>query len=355
MGIGTTSPGTTLDVTGTARFSTSVTTGLLNATNITATNIVGTNVSAGTLSFSNANITTVSAGTLRYTSAIGSNETLGALLVTGNTLPLHVFQSNQGNNTIARMVGSGGSGNIYSIESGCYFNGTIGTARLSFTDDGLYSSSINFSTKQSGSENTNMIERMRITSTGLVGIGTTAPTQVLEVNGTARVNSANNLYNKLLVLYDVGTGDAVSSATAFYGFGINSGTLRYQVNGSTDAHRFYCAGTNYYQITNAGGANVSDRRYKTDVVNITDALSKIAQLQGITFKMQDVEKRQMGFVAQDVESIVPEVVQVGDDDTRFMSYDKLTALLVEGIKEQKAQIDELTRFIQSKFPSEFNQ
>uniref|UniRef100_A0A6C0H6R6 Peptidase S74 domain-containing protein n=1 Tax=viral metagenome TaxID=1070528 RepID=A0A6C0H6R6_9ZZZZ len=285
---------------------------------------------------------------------IGTTSPIATLNIKSNTLPLHVFQSNQGNNTIARMVGNGGPGYTYSIETGSYFNGTIGTARLSFADDGLYSSSINFSIKQSGSENTNMIERMRITSTGLVGIGTTAPTQVLEVNGTTRVNSANNLYNKLLVLYDVGTGDAVSSATAFYGFGINSGTLRYQVYTTNDAHRFYCGATNYYQITSSGGANVSDRRYKTNVVNITDALSKITQLQGITFKMQDVEKRQMGFIAQDVESIVPEVVQVGDDDTRFMSYDKLTALLVEGIKEQKtiidnqqAQIDELIKKVES--------
>ena len=200
-----------------------------------------------------------------------------------------------------------------------------------------------------------------IKGNGTVGIGSTSPTQALEVNGSVRIGN-NNVYNKLLVLWDSSTSDAVASATSFYGFGINNSTLRYQTDGTGSAHRFYNGATNYYQITSAGGANVSDRRYKSDIVNINDALNKITQLQGITFKMQDIEKRQMGFVAQDVESVVPEVVQVGDDDTRFMSYDKLTALLVEGIKEQKTtidnqqtQIDQLKQFIQSKFPGEFNQ
>jgi len=82
---------------------------------------------------------------------------------------------------------------------------------------------------------------------------------------------------------------------------------------------WYCGATAYYQVSSAGGANISDRRFKTEIAPISNALSTILQLQGITFKMQDIEKRQMGFVAQDVMPLVPEVVQYSEnDDTHFI-------------------------------------
>jgi hypothetical protein len=149
--------------------------------------------------------------------------------------------------------------------------------------------------------------------------------------------------NKQLVLFDGATGDAPSTATNFYGFGINSGILRYQTQTTTNSHRFYTGTTLAYTITSAGGANGSDARWKTDVQNITGALAKIGQLQGKSFLLnEDPTKRQIGFIAQEVKEVVPEVVVIdtnSEEQYHFMQYDKLTALLCD--KELVAEVNSL--------------
>lgn len=192
-----------------------------------------------------------------------------------------------------------------------------------------------------GDFSTTGTERMRLQgTTGYLGISTSSPGSLLSF-GTP-------ILNKIITLYDGNSGDAVSTATNFYGFGINGSTLRYQTPAAGTIHLFYIGATSYYQITTAGGANVSDRKYKTCIEPITNALSSIEKLQGITFKMQDIEKRQMGFIAQDVKLIIPEVVTYNNDtDTHFLSYDKLTALLCEGIKELSATVKSQSLTIQS--------
>jgi hypothetical protein len=91
----------------------------------------------------------------------------------------------------------------------------------------------------------------------------------------------------------------------------------------------------------------SDRRLKTDIEPITNALPKVMQMQGVYYKRNDVEdaREQIGVIAQDMEAIVPEVVLTADDDmqTKSVDYGKLCAVLIESIKELKAEIDELKK------------
>ena len=155
--------------------------------------------------------------------------------------------------------------------------------------------------------------------------------------------------NKQLVLYD-GSSTTPSTATDFYGFGINSSTLRYQVASTTNTHKWYCGSTLAYTITNTGGANGSDARWKTDLQNITGALQKIGRLQGKSFILNGEPKRQIGFVAQEVKEVVPEVVVVdenSEEQYHFMQYDKLTALLCEGIKELMVRVEVLEAKVQA--------
>ena len=150
--------------------------------------------------------------------------------------------------------------------------------------------------------------------------------------------------NKALVLYDGTPSESPATGTSFYGFGINSGVLRYQTQNTTNSHRFYTGTTLAYTITSAGGANGSDVRWKTDVQNITGALTKIGQLQGKSFILNGEPKRQIGFIAQEVKEVVPEVVVVdenSEEQYHFMQYDKLTALLCEGIKELVSKVNTL--------------
>jgi hypothetical protein len=89
----------------------------------------------------------------------------------------------------------------------------------------------------------------------------------------------------------------------------------------------------------------SDKRLKTDIKPITNALTKVMQMQGVYYKRNDVEnaRYQVGVLAQDMEAILPEVVLTADDEmqTKSVDYGKITSVLIEAIKELKKEINEL--------------
>jgi hypothetical protein len=91
----------------------------------------------------------------------------------------------------------------------------------------------------------------------------------------------------------------------------------------------------------------SDKRLKTDISNIENGIEKVMQMQGVHYKRNDVEdaKPQIGVLAQDIEAIVPEIVLTADDEmqTKSVDYGKLTAVLIEAIKDLKAEIDEIKK------------
>jgi hypothetical protein len=91
----------------------------------------------------------------------------------------------------------------------------------------------------------------------------------------------------------------------------------------------------------------SDKRLKTDIKPITNALTKVMQMQGVYYKRNDVEnaRYQVGVLAQDMEAILPEVVLTADDEmqTKSVDYGKLCAILIESIKELKTELNELKK------------
>lgn len=93
----------------------------------------------------------------------------------------------------------------------------------------------------------------------------------------------------------------------------------------------------------------SDERLKEDIQPITGGLEKIMQLQGVTYKRNDVTnaKTQIGVIAQQVEPILPEVVLTADDEmqTKSVDYAKMTAVLIEAVKELKQEVTQLKQQI----------
>jgi len=79
----------------------------------------------------------------------------------------------------------------------------------------------------------------------------------------------------------------------------------------------------------------SDRRAKESITPITGALRKVLDLQGVYFVKKDSEekRRQMGFIAQDTEGVVPEVVYKDENENYGLAIQNLTALHNEAIKE----------------------
>lgn len=95
---------------------------------------------------------------------------------------------------------------------------------------------------------------------------------------------------------------------------------------------------------NASGSvtSASDIRLKTDVVKIEDALDKVKNLSGYSFYYKNnIEKRQLGLIAQEVESVLPEAVFKDDDGYMSVAYGNIVAVLIEAIKSQQVQIDDL--------------
>jgi hypothetical protein len=95
----------------------------------------------------------------------------------------------------------------------------------------------------------------------------------------------------------------------------------------------------------------SDRRIKENIITIDKPLTKVEALRGVYYnKIDDTDKtKQIGFIAQEVNEVVPELVTYAEDVDQYgVNYGNATALLVEAVKElsqqvkdQQKQIDEL--------------
>lgn len=87
--------------------------------------------------------------------------------------------------------------------------------------------------------------------------------------------------------------------------------------------------------------SLSDERVKKNVQTLDDALNKTLSLRGVSFTFKDTEKDSIGLIAQELENIVPEVVETGSDGYKSVSYGNLVGLLIEAIRDQQSQIDDL--------------
>ena len=85
----------------------------------------------------------------------------------------------------------------------------------------------------------------------------------------------------------------------------------------------------------------SDARVKENVETIPNALEKVTALRGVNFNKIGEEKRSTGVIAQEVKEVFPEVVHETEDGMLAVAYGNITGVLIEAIKEQQKQIDEL--------------
>ena len=91
----------------------------------------------------------------------------------------------------------------------------------------------------------------------------------------------------------------------------------------------------------------SDARVKENVETLEGALDKTLKLRGVSYTRTDVEdkSKKIGVIAQEILEVVPEVVSQDENGMYAVSYGNITALLIEAIKEQQKQIDELKEII----------
>ena len=196
---------------------------------------------------------------------------------------------------------------------------------------------------------TSFTPRLSVTNGGNVGINTQTPAAILDVNGTLiergdlrmiqRGGGAGNNGGNGRALVDAGLNQSGVGATGLH---INYANDFGQVNIDSDT---YVSG----KVYSNGVALTSDSRYKTNIAPLENPLDAILNLRGVSYDW-DRERwpaknfsdtRQIGFVAQDLEKIFPELVFTDAQGYKSVNYVGVVPVLVEAVKAQQKQIDAL--------------
>ena len=348
VGIGTTSPGYTLDVNGT-----------LHSSNITLADGIYHEGDTNTyINFLSDQIQMATAGSVRaYINSLGN-------VGIGTTNP-----ASQLGSTKVLDVSSTGNGEIILDHTDAGVSSDIGLyswnrnndhlAHIKASCDGATDSAfISFHTQATGGSFTNAAsnERVRITSTGNVGIGTNSPASRLHVQQTLDPSSALMVYfeadrtsstyggvNVRVDNLDYGTG------MRFYKSGIYDSNAIGFLNGSSTVGNINInASSTSYNTT-------SDYRLKENVTSITDGITRVKQLQPKRFNFIGDTSVVDGFIAHEAKQVVPEavtgekdeVLPNGDPVYQGIDQAKLVPLLTAALQDAITKIEELETRIQT--------
>jgi hypothetical protein len=126
------------------------------------------------------------------------------------------------------------------------------------------------------------------------------------------------------------------------------GTIFYDVNNTG----YYCdpaSTSNLNAITCISLTETSSKRYKENIVDLHNSLDKVLSMRGVAYNRKGSADVEIGLIAEEVAEIVPEIINFTEDgQADSVSYGRVTALLIEAIKEQQKQIDRLTKLLNNK-------
>lgn len=213
--------------------------------------------------------------------------------------------------------------------------------------------------------------RFTVNASGNVGIATTAPTAKLHSNGTVRFQNLPNGENPTYILGTDASGNVREYSNTGEGVSLNKCSLPKGVDpmnhltkitksGDLTCSQVYDNGENVgigtYEAEHKLSVNgniqsmsnifISDKRFKKDISKIENPLETILKLNGKKYnwrvgefrKYDFTDKKQIGFIAQEVRKVIPEIVHVNKEGEHSMNYTAIIPLLVEAMKEQQNQI-----------------
>ena len=181
--------------------------------------------------------------------------------------------------------------------------------------------------------------------TGLTSISTLLNSNVTSVSGNAG-SVTNGVYTN--TTQTISGAKTFSNTTTFSGAISQSNTTQ-STNKSSGSYKTL-GGVGIAKTLNVGEDVVayasSDERYKDNLQAITNPIDKVKSLTGYTFTWNDKHEQfngndDIGVVAQEVEKVFPEIVDTRDNGYKAVKYEKMVAVLIEAIKDQQKQIDEL--------------
>jgi hypothetical protein len=238
-----------------------------------------------------------------------------------------------GNNTQLYLATSAGTENVLLNSSGSsYFNG--GNVGIGTTSP---SGKLHTVADTTSEDTAAIIQGTGVLGSGLhlAATGTNGRTWRLISTGTSSTPGAGTLgfYDSTAALYRfvINTGGNV-------GIGTTSPSYKLHVEGNTSGISIYAS----HDI-----AAFSDITVKKEVKRIENAIEKVKELNGYTYVRTDDETgtRRAGVIAQEVQKVLPEVVSANPDGTLNVAYSNMIALLIEGMKEQQKEIDELKKLL----------
>ena len=199
-------------------------------------------------------------------------------------------------------------------------------------------------------------ERMRITDAGTVLIGATGSTYnktqgyPLGIVGTTTqsylmiAQSGSGLGNQgMIVGLDGSGGHIIMRENEALDFHTNN-AMKMKINAAGNVS--IGNSNNTYKLDVSGTIRAtgdiiaySDARVKENIKTIDNALNKIDKLRGVEFNKIGEDIKSIGVIAQEIEKVIPEVVREDDKGMKSVAYGNISGLLIEAIKELKAEID----------------
>jgi hypothetical protein len=136
------------------------------------------------------------------------------------------------------------------------------------------------------------------------------------------------------------TNDTSTNSTLYPLFqSATSGTLS-GVNVSSSKLQFNPATGN---LSATQFTSLSDKTQKTNIRSIDNSVELVKQLEGVRYDWINNNKPSIGVIAQDIEKVLPEVVETNSNGLKSVSYGNIVGVLIEAIKEQQIRIEELER------------
>lgn len=214
-----------------------------------------------------------------------------------------------------------------------------------------------FNGSSAPSTNTSGNTTTTTTTTAGGSIGTTTTTTTTPTYQPTTTNITNIQGNNGIVVLTNSTQNIIGSNVRIGGNnGINVNT--------TDGNPFTDIGNGIMQIGKSDGNSVvvitgntyapaifctSDERLKTDIKLLENSLDKINKLKGVCYTWKDGHGgKEIGVIAQDIQAQFPELVSTNKDNFLTVDYPKLTAVLIEGIKEMKKDMDTIKESLKRK-------
>ena len=262
------------------------------------------------------------------------------------------FTYNPSSNTLTAGIFSGTLSNLLTLNtSGTGLSGSTsynnsGAATFTVTSDATSANTGGTIVSRDGSGN---FSAGTITAAALNVTNATTLNSTLDVTGAATLNSTLVVRDRIECVTPNGgtTGGLRIKANATTGISY----LQFTNNAATA--EFANIAVKSGSVTLSGALNVtgditafytSDQRLKDNITPIPNALDKVLSISGNTFDWNEKSEKEgndVGVVAQEILEVLPEAVTTRDNGYLAVRYEKLVPLLIEAIKELKAEINEL--------------